>query len=85
MRDIGLPHVHFHTLRHSHISQPIAQGSPMKAISERAGHAGIQITVDRYGHLPPRVEDAMMAQFEAHLRAAAEEEPPENEERQLRR
>ena len=30
---------------------------PLKVVSVRLGHASIQITADRYGHLFPRTDD----------------------------
>jgi integrase len=40
-----------HELRHSAASLLIAQGVPMKIVSETLGHASIRITSDVYGHL----------------------------------
>ena len=52
-----------HELRHSCASLLIAQGIPMKLISELLGHTSIRITSDTYGHLlePAKAEvaDAM--------------------------
>jgi hypothetical protein len=41
----------FHDLRHTFASLLIAQGAHVKYISEQLGHASVQITLDRYGHL----------------------------------
>jgi integrase len=70
IRKSGLPPVNFHALRHGHISHLIAQKAPMKAISQRAGHSGIGITMNRYGHLIPGVEEEMMEHLDASLRKA---------------
>ncbi len=40
-----------HELRHSAASLLIAQGVPLKLVSELLGHASIRITSDVYGHL----------------------------------
>ena len=40
-----------HQLRHSAASLLIAQGVPMKIVSETLGHSSIRITADVYGHL----------------------------------
>lgn len=40
-----------HQLRHSAASLLIAQGVPMKLVSETLGHSSIRITADVYGHL----------------------------------
>jgi integrase len=59
-----------HELRHTFVSLMIAAGIHIKAISTYAGHANIQITLDRYGHLLPGDEDQHAAQLEAYLMAA---------------
>jgi integrase len=40
-----------HELRHSAASLLIAQGVPVKTISETLGHSSIRVTLDVYGHL----------------------------------
>jgi integrase len=51
-----------HELRHSAASLLIAQGVPLKVISEMLGHSSIRITADVYGHLlEPAREDAAEA------------------------
>jgi integrase len=47
----GLPQIRFHDLRHTYASLLIAQGEHPKLISDQLGHASVQITLDRYGHL----------------------------------
>jgi integrase len=51
LREAGLPRIRFHDLRHTFASLLIAQGEHPKLIAEQLGHASIQITLDRYGHL----------------------------------
>jgi integrase len=47
----GLGHWHPHELRHSAASLLLAQGVPLKVISETLGHSSIAVTADVYGHL----------------------------------
>jgi integrase len=49
-----------HELRHSAASLLLAQGVPLKIVSETLGHASIRITADVYGHLlePAKAEAA---------------------------
>jgi hypothetical protein len=54
LRRAGLAQIRFHDLRHSFASLLIAQGEHPKYISEQLGHASVQITLDRYGHLMPQ-------------------------------
>jgi hypothetical protein len=51
LRRARLPQIRFHDLRHTYASLLIAQGAHPKLISEQLGHASVQITLDRYGHL----------------------------------
>jgi hypothetical protein len=53
-------------------SQLVAQGAPTKAVSERAGHAGIQITVNPCGRLLPGVKDQRIERFDMSLHQATE-------------
>jgi len=48
---LGLPHVRFHDLRHGAASMLLAQGVPLKVVSETLGHSGIAVTADTYAHL----------------------------------
>jgi integrase len=49
-----------HELRHSAASLLLAQGVPLKVVSETLGHSSIRITADVYGHLlePDRIDAA---------------------------
>ena len=40
-----------HGLRHTHITSALMAGENIKVVSERAGHSGVQITLDTYGHV----------------------------------
>ncbi len=60
----GFPSLRFHDLRHTHASLLLDQGVPIKAISERLGHASIQITLDTYSHLTEDFQQATAEAFE---------------------
>ena len=53
LRMAGLRKIRFHDLRHTYTSLLIAQGENVKFIQSQLGHASIQTTMDRYGHLLP--------------------------------
>lgn len=58
----------WHDLRHFAVSLWIEQGFPPKAIMEFAGHASINLTFDRYGHLFPSPDHhAGMEEIERRL------------------
>ena len=53
----GLGHWHPHELRHSAASLLLAQGVPLKVVSELLGHSGITITANVYAHLMAPLKD----------------------------
>src|SRR5262245_23885763 len=53
LKRAGLRRVRFHDLRHTSTSLLIAQNAHPKYIQAQLGHASIQTTLDRYGHLMP--------------------------------
>jgi len=60
LREIGLPRIRFHDLRHSAATLLLGMGVEMKVIQELLGHSSIKITADVYAHvLPPMHRDAM--------------------------
>jgi len=52
----GLRKIRFHDLRHTYTSLLIAQNENIKFIQSQLGHASIQTTLDRYGHLLPNTQ-----------------------------
>lgn len=48
---VGLPNLKFHELRHTAASLLLSANVPVMVVSRILGHAGIQITLDTYGHL----------------------------------
>jgi integrase len=65
-RAASLPRIRLHDVRHSYASAALAAGIPAKVISERLGHATIQITLDTYSHVLPGL-DAQAAETVARL------------------
>jgi integrase len=53
LRKAGLGSLSLHSLRHSHASELISQGTPITAVSERLGHANPNITYGIYAHAMP--------------------------------
>ncbi len=56
LRRSGLRRIRFHDLRHTYASLLIAQSENLKFIQQQLGHSSAQITLDRYGHLMPQVQ-----------------------------
>lgn len=53
LRMAGLRMIRFHDLRHTYATLLINQCENIKFIQSQMGHASIQTTMDRYGHLLP--------------------------------
>ena len=59
----------FHDLRHTSVALAIAGGAHPKAIQARMGHSSIAVTLDRYGHLFPELDEAIARSFGDELTA----------------
>ena len=51
LKGAGLPDVRFHSLRHTHATQLLANGVPIMEVSKRLGHAQPSTTLNKYGHV----------------------------------
>ncbi|HZU72224.1 MAG TPA: site-specific integrase [Acidimicrobiales bacterium] len=72
-RRAGLIGVRFHDLRHTAVALAIAEGAHPKAIQVRMGHSSSQVTLDRYGHLFPALDEQIATGLDgAYRRAAAQ-------------
>ena len=50
LKNVNLPSVHYHSLRHVFASTCIKLGFDVKALSELLGHSSVEITLNRYVH-----------------------------------
>ena len=57
----------FHGLRHSHASQLLKAGVPVKVVSERLGHSTTSVTMDIYAHTLPNMQAEAVAKIDAAL------------------
>jgi integrase len=60
----------FHDLRHTSVALAIVAGAHPKAIQARMGHSSINVTLDRYGHLFPELDEAIASSFGERLAEA---------------
>jgi integrase len=60
----GLSPLRIHDLRHTAVALWISAGANPKHIAVRAGHTSVAVVLDRYGHLFPHQEDALVAALE---------------------
>jgi integrase len=72
---LPLKGIRLHDLRHTHASLMLKQGIHPKIVSERLGHASIQITLDIYSHVLPGLQKAAALKFDEGLLAEAAEAP----------
>ena len=70
-----LRRIRFHDLRHTYTALMIAQGFHAKFIQRQLGHASIQTTLDRYGHLLPDAQRAAGERLDALVFGAEQEAP----------
>ncbi len=70
IRRSTLPHMSFHTLRHTHATLLLKRGIHPKVVSERLGHAKVGITLDIYSHVLPGMQEEAAQQIDAVLRNA---------------
>ena len=61
----GLAPLRIHDLRHSAVSLWISEGANPKQVAAMAGHTSVSVVLDRYGHLYPQHEEALMQRLEA--------------------
>lgn len=70
VREIDVPVIRLHDLRHTHASLLLAQEESMKLVSERLGHARIDMTMDIYAHLLPAVDSDATDRLDDSLQQA---------------
>ena len=69
LKKAGLPEsVRFYDLRHTCASILLASGENVKTVSERLGHAGIQLTLDTYAHVMPGQQEQASDRIAARSR-----------------
>jgi integrase len=78
LRQAGLRRIRFHDLRHTFATLLIAQGESPKYIQAQLGHASIQVTMDRYGHLLPDVNQQAARRLEDSLFGPSVRKPLES-------
>jgi integrase len=64
----GLPKMRFHDLRHTCATLLLSMSISPKVVSELLGHSSIKITMDRYGHVIPGMQETAMNQYDVLLK-----------------
>ncbi len=71
-RRARLDGVTLHGLRHTHITQLLGRGVPLKVVSERAGHSSVAFTLDVYGHVLSGMQDQATAAIQEAFRGVSD-------------
>ena len=71
VRQLGLPHLTPHGLRHCHATMLLIAGTPVHLVQQRLGHSTSRITLDVYAHVLPGTERDVAERFADVLSGAA--------------
>ena len=71
LKEIGLPDITFHALRHTALSIMLDMGTPVNTVQKWAGHSKASVTTDTYGHSMAHAENAVAARLEELLTPVA--------------
>jgi integrase len=80
-----LPDIRWHDLRHSCFTLLLSRGVHPKFVQHLAGHASIQLTLDRYSHWMPTMGKHTASAMDEVLDEAGREDAPEDEKGALER
>jgi len=64
---VGLPHIRFRDLRHTHATLMLKAGVHPKIVQERLGHGSIAVILDTYSHVVSGLEETAAQRFEGTL------------------
>lgn len=60
-------YAHLHTLRHTHATYLLMNGTPIRVVQERLGHADVRTTLGIYGHVLPGYDNEAAERFDKIL------------------
>ena len=68
LQNAGVPHMHFHDLRHSSATILLSMGINIKVIQSLLGHSDISITLGLYSHLLPTMQQEVVDKWDDAFR-----------------
>lgn len=81
IKELELPYIRFHDLRHTSASLMLSIGVHPKVVSERLGHSSVTITLDTYSHLLKNMQSDAAVGLSNLLSKKEEAKPLEIEEK----
>lgn len=63
----GVARIRFHDMRHTNATLLLSSGEDVKAVSERLGHASVNVTLTIYHHVKPRAKASVASKIGAIL------------------
>lgn len=67
VRDLGIPDVRYHDLRHSYAVAAIESGDDIKTVQGNLGHATASFTLDVYGHVSRKMQMRSAENMERYI------------------
>jgi integrase len=64
LRRAGVPPIRFHDLRHTCATLLLQEGATVHAVARMLGHADVGLVLQRYGHVTPQQEEALVTRME---------------------
>ena len=68
VRELAMPPLSFHGLRHAFATMALQAGMNPKIVSEALGHSSVTITLDTYSHVLPNMQDKLAIAVENILK-----------------
>ncbi|MDT8717634.1 site-specific integrase [Clostridium sp. 19966] len=67
-KELDIPKIRFHDLRHTHATLLLKAGANVKAVSERLGHTSVAMTLNTYSHLLPDMQKDAVTRLNSLLK-----------------
>ena len=81
LKDIGLPHMRFHDLRHSAATLLLSMGVNVKIVQELLGHSNVSMTLNVYSHVLPSMQKEAMNKMDILFRKQGHDKKNDQEAR----
>lgn len=80
LKNTGVKTIRFHDLRHTHASMLFGLKVHPKIVQERLGHSSIEVTLDRYSHMLPNMQEAVASNLEDAFKNTKEDNKNKNKD-----